>query len=76
MLMRKIKKKMLSMLMTSQGTQITVKMILWRKSTEENTTSIFDSIIYFAERQQCHPILQVQQWCIAKLLLGASKLFS
>lgn len=51
MLMRENEKKMLSVLMTSQGTQITVKMILRKKSTEENATSIIDSIIYFAESQ-------------------------
>lgn len=57
MLMRENEKKMLSVLMTSQGTQITVKMILRKKSTEENTTSIIDSIIYFAESQRGHTVL-------------------
>lgn len=57
MLMREKEKKMLSVLMTSQGTQITVKMILRKKSTEENATSIVDSIIYFAESQRGHTVL-------------------
>lgn len=57
MLMRENEKKMLSVLMTSQGTQITVKMILRKKSTEENATSIIDSIIYFAESQRGHTVL-------------------
>lgn len=45
---------------------------LWRKYTEDNTTSIFDSIIYFAERQKCHTVLQVQQTGITKLILETS----
>lgn len=73
MLMRENEKKMLSVLMTSQGTQITVKMILRKKSTEENATSIIDSIIYFAESQRGHTVLQVQQLRITKLVLGTNK---
>lgn len=55
MLMRENEEKMLSMLMTTQGTQITVKVILWRKSTEKNTT-IFDSL-FIEEKQHGHTVL-------------------
>lgn len=73
MLMRENEEKMLSMLMTTKGTQITVKVILWRKPTEKNTT-IFDSL--FILKKSSMVILSYRFNSYASLVPGTSNWFS